>query len=59
MKRRAMDIIMAISWAGTPMREAGFSIFSRPSVSMMGVVVRVSSAAKTTSMNSLSAIARP
>ena len=39
MKRSAMVIIMASSWAGTPKRRKGISSASMPSVKTMGLVV--------------------
>ena len=41
MNRRAMDIIMDTSWTGTPIFPIKPRLFSRPSVSWLGVVVRV------------------
>ena len=49
MNRRAMDIIMASSWAGKPMRDMGRNKRSSPSVRAMGEVVRVSSWVPSTS----------
>ena len=46
---RAMDIIMAISWAGKWMTSSGLNSDSRPSVSAMGEVVNVRSWLLTTS----------
>ena len=42
MKRRAIETIMANSWAGTPMRRKGCRRLSMPSVRASGVVVNVS-----------------
>ena len=39
--RRAMDIIIEISWTGTPTRFKNPRLFSSPSVSWLGVVVSV------------------
>ena len=47
MKRRAMVIIMASSWAGTPTRLKGFSKCSMPSVRTIGDVVYVRREEKT------------
>ena len=49
MNRKAMDIIMAISWAGKWMTCNGLKSDSRPSVSAMGDVVSVRSWLLTTS----------
>ena len=49
MKRSAMDIIIASSCAGKPMRAKGLNRLSRPSVSDMGEVVSVRSCVPVTS----------
>ena len=41
-KRRAMDMVIAISWVGTPTRDRGPISRSIPSVSAIGFVVKVS-----------------
>ena len=56
MKRSAMDIIIAISCTGKWMRFSGRISVSRPSVSELGEVVRVSICEQTTSRISLAAM---
>lgn len=59
MKRSAMVIIIASSWAGTPKRRNGFKSASIPSVRTIGLVVYVRSEEKPIRNTRRSVIKRP